>query len=623
MSASKTVLEVKDLSVQLQREYGAARLILSAVTFSLAEDQVIGIIGESGSGKTVLSRALVNWIRPPLKVTSGSVLYRGRDLMSLPEREMHHLRGREIAYIGSDPGSALDPTLPIGAQIVEKLCAVNPSLSRGEAEAQALRVLDAVRIPSPRQRFHEYPFQFSGGMMQRVLIVDALVTNPAFLVADNITQPLDVTVAAQILRLLRELQRDFNTAILFVSSALGVVNEIADSVLVLAGGRVVEEQPVQSLVSAPQHNYTRQLIDDVPRIWREAEVVSSVAAVERPASPETVLSVQDVTKAYKVRDRNRLFGHQLVQAVRGVTFNAYRGENLGIVGESGCGKSTLSRLLSHLEAPDRGRILFKGQDIAHMSARQILGLRKRFQLLLQDPYSAIPPHLHIGRTIAEALRVHGGLSRKEIDERVRSAMAEVGLSADLRDSLPVGLSAGQRQRVNIARAMVLEPELLILDETLSALDQVEQRKLLALFERLQARHGITYIFISHDLSMVRRVCNRIAVMYLGRIVELASNESTFFNPGHPYTRALLSAVPVIEEKPYKTETYLLEGEPPDPIDIPPGCSFRTRCPFAFDPCASDDPLLLPRGPSDFAACHLAGEVAAREGRFLPRVFESA
>jgi peptide/nickel transport system ATP-binding protein len=623
MSASKTVLEVKDLSVQLQREFGAARLILSAVTFSLAEDQVIGIIGESGSGKTVLSRALVNWIRPPLKVTSGSVLYRGRDLMSLPEREMHHLRGREIAYIGSDPGSALDPTLPIGAQIVEKLCAVNPSLSRGEAEAQALRVLDAVRIPSPRQRFHEYPFQFSGGMMQRVLIVDALVTNPAFLVADNITQPLDVTVAAQILRLLRELQRDFNTAILFVSSALGVVNEIADSVLVLAGGRVVEEQPVQSLVSAPQHNYTRQLIDDVPRIWREAEVVSSVAGVERPASPETVLSVQDVTKAYKVRDRNRLFGHQLVQAVRGVTFSAYRGENLGIVGESGCGKSTLSRLLSHLEAPDRGRILFKGQDIAHMSARQILGLRKRFQLLLQDPYSAIPPHLHIGRTIAEALRVHGGLSRKEIDERVRSAMAEVGLPADLRDSLPVGLSAGQRQRVNIARAMVLEPELLILDETLSALDQVEQRKLLALFERLQARHGITYIFISHDLSMVRRVCNRIAVMYLGRIVELASNEATFFNPGHPYTRALLSAVPVIEDKPYKTETYLLEGEPPDPIDIPPGCSFRTRCPFAFDPCASDDPLLLPRGPSDFAACHLAGEVAAREGRFLPRVFESA
>ena len=210
-----------------------------------------------------------------------------------------------------------------------------------------------------------------------------------------------------------------------------------------------------------------------------------------------------------------------------------KGENLGIVGESGCGKSTLSRLLSHLEAPDRGQILFKGQDIAHMSSKQILALRKRFQLLLQDPFNAIPPHLHIGRTIAEALRIHGGLSRKEIDERVRSTMAEVGLPPEVHDSLPVGLSAGQRQRVNIARAMVLEPELLILDETLSALDQVEQGKLLALFERLQVRHGITYIYISHDLSMVRRVCNRIAVMYLGRIVELATNEATFFDPGPP------------------------------------------------------------------------------------------
>jgi peptide/nickel transport system ATP-binding protein len=622
MSERKIVLEVKDLSVQRQRGEGRGTPILSDVTFTLSQDEVIGIIGESGSGKTVLSRALVNWIREPLRVTSGSLLYRGRDLLSLPKIEMERLRGREIAYIGSDPGSALDPTLPVGNQIVEKLCAINPSLTKSEAAAQALRVLDAVRIPSPRQRFHEFPFQFSGGMMQRVMIVDALVTNPAFLVADNITQPLDVTVAAQILRLLRELQRDFNTAIIFVSSALGVVNEIADSVLVLAGGKVVEEQPVRSLMSAPQHSYTRQLIQDVPRIWSEAGASGPVSS-ESAAARETVLSVRDVTKSYEVRDRKRLFGKRVVQAVRGVTFDAYKGENLGIVGESGCGKSTLSRLLSHLEAPDRGQILFKGQDIAHLSSKQILALRKRFQLLLQDPYNAIPPHLNIGRTIAEALRVHGGLSRKEIDERVRSTMAEVGLPAEVHDSLPVGLSAGQRQRVNIARAMVLDPELLILDETLSALDQVEQSKLLALFERLQVRHGITYVYISHDLSMVRRVCNRIAVMYLGRIVELATNEATFFNPGHPYTRALLSAVPVIEERPYKAETYLLEGEPPDPIDIPPGCSFRTRCPFAFDRCAFEDPILLRRGPSDFAACHLADESSVREGRSLPRVFEGA
>ena len=273
MSERQVLLEVKDLSVQLQRGGSQARPVLSDVAFTLAKDEVIGIIGESGSGKTVLSRALVNWVREPLRVTSGSLLYHGRDLLELPEREMQRLRGREIAYIGSDPGSALDPTLPVGNQILEKLRAIEPSLTKSEATAQVLRVLDAVRIPSPKQRFHEFPFQFSGGMMQRVMIVDALVTNPAFLVADNITQPLDVTVAAQILRLLRELQRDFNTAIIFVSSALGVVNEIADSVLVLAGGKVVEEQPVRNLLSAPQHNYTRQLIQDVPRIWSEAVAV--------------------------------------------------------------------------------------------------------------------------------------------------------------------------------------------------------------------------------------------------------------------------------------------------------------------------------------------------------------
>ena len=228
----------------------------------------------------------------------------------------------------------------------------------------------------------------------------------------------------------------------------------------------------------------------------------------------------------------------------------------------------------------------------------------------------------MGRTIAEPLIIHGGLGRKAIEARVRETMAEVGLSADLYHGLPVGLSAGQRQRVNIARAMVLNPELLILDETLSALDQVEQGKLLDLFERIQVRHGITYIYISHDLSMVRRVCDRIAVMYLGRIVELARNESIFFNPGHPYTRALLSAVPTVEDKPFLTDTYLLEGEPPDPIDIPPGCSFRTRCPFAFDRCAVEDPVLVARSAGDAAACHLA-DAGKAGGRQLPPVFADA
>ena len=614
------IMQVADLSVEIDLGGGRKRRVLDGVSFELGADRVLGIIGESGSGKTVLSRALVNWINEPLRVAGGKVLYKGDNLFDLPPQGMQGLRGREIAYIGADPGSSLDPTLPVGAQIVEKLRAINPGISTAKAKARVVEVLDAVRIPSPKKRFDEFPFQFSGGMIQRVMIVDALVTSPSFVVADNITQPLDVTVAAQILRLLRELQRDFNTAIAFVSSSLGVVGEIADHVLVLAGGRIVEQQPTMQLITAPIHAYTKQLIRDVPRIWHDVEVDGS--PLRESVRAEVVLSVRDVSKTFVTSDRNKLFGSRHVQAVRGVSFDAFKGENLGIVGESGCGKSSLSRLLSRIEMPDRGEILFKGQNIASMHGRTLLGLRKGFQLLLQDPFNAIPPHLTIGRTIAEPLIIHGEFGRNAMQNRVLDAMAEVGLSTDLYHSLPVGLSAGQRQRVNIARAMVLEPELLILDETLSALDQVEQGKLIDLFERIQARHGITYIYISHDLSMVRRVCDRVAVMYLGRIVELASNESIFFNPGHPYTRALLSAVPTVEEKPFKTDAYLLEGEPPDPIDIPPGCSFRTRCPFAFDHCAAVDPALIARMSTDAVACHLV-DTARAGGRELPAAFAEA
>lgn len=593
------LMEVRDLSVAMRSESGV-RPILNTIDLTVMPRSVLGIIGESGSGKTVLSRALVNWIKPPLAITSGSVRYGGRDLLALPEEEMAALRGREIAYIGANPTSALDPTVPVGHQILEKLRAVAPQLSRQDARKRIIDTLDAVRIPSPAKRFDEYPFQFSGGMMQRALIVDALVSNPKLLIADNITQPLDVTVAAQILRLLRDLQKDFDTAVVFISSALGIVSEIADDMIVLDRGHIVERQPVNALLERPEHGYTRELIAKVPKIWTGA------AEPPAPSAQGVVLDVRDVEKTYEVRDRNAIFAHRKVQAVRGVSFTVRRGENFGIIGESGCGKSTLSRLLSCLEAPNRGQILFEDRDIATLRGKDLLALRRRFQLLLQDPYNAIAAHSSIGRTIAEPLLIHGLVPRREIRKRVSAVMSEVGLSPSLYDQLPVGLSAGQRQRVNIARALVLEPELLILDETLSALDQVEQAKLLDLFETLQARRGITYVYISHDLAMVRRVCARIAVMYLGRVVELSDNETLFASSSHPYTRALLSAVPTVEEKPYKTETYLLEGEPPDPIDIPPGCSFRTRCPFAFDRCAREDPRLTLLPDGSLSACHLEG-----------------
>ena len=593
------LMRVQGLSVSVDTPAGP-RPLLSDVDLSVAPRSVLGIIGESGSGKTMLSRALVNWIKAPLHITGGSIEYAGRDLVKLRQKEMAKLRGREIAYIGANPTSALDPTVPVGHQILEKLRAVKPGLSATQARRKVIETLDAVRIPSAERRFDEYPFQFSGGMMQRALIVDALVSNPNLLIADNITQPLDVTVAAQILRLLRELQKDFDTAIVFISSALGIVGDIADDVLVLDDGRVVERQPVRQLLAAPEHGYTRSLIAKVPRIWSGNE------APPARSSGDVVLDVRDVARTYAVRDRSRLFATSKVHAVRGVSFEVRRGENFGIIGESGCGKSTLSRLLSSLEKPDDGQILFEDKDIAGLSGRDLLAVRKRFQLLLQDPYNAIAAHSQIGRTIAEPLLIHGFGSRRQVEARVKETMAEVGLSPALYDQLPVGLSAGQRQRVNIARALVLEPDLLILDETLSALDQVEQAKLLDLFEQLQVKHDITYVYISHDLAMVRRVCARIAVMYLGRVVELADNDALFWHSAHPYTRALLSAVPTIETKPYESGRYLLEGEPPDPIDIPPGCSFRSRCPFALPVCETVDPDVEPLDTGISAACHLRG-----------------
>ncbi|MGX1168665.1 peptide/nickel transport system ATP-binding protein [Bradyrhizobium sp. USDA 372] len=539
--------------------------------------KVLGIIGESGSGKTVLSRALVRWVTSPVKIESGVISYRGNDLLRLPRAKMQALRGRKIAYIGSDPASALDPTLPVGRQIVENLKSIEPGISNGEAEGRVMRLLDAVKTGA-KERFEEFPFQFSGGMMQRALIVDALVTNPDLLVADNITQPLDVTVAAQILRILRELQRDFQDG---------------DSVrFFFFWGHQRNRAPG----SCSRRRLRR-------RIWQSStEAVGDEAS---PAANDVVLSVRNVSRIYPTRNRNKLFANQFVHAVRDSSFDVRRGDNLAIVGESGCGKSTLSRLLSRLEVPDSGQSLFMGEDIASMKAKRLLTLRRKFQLLLQDPFSSIPPHLSIGRTIAEPLYVHGGMSHSEIRDRVAATMQEVGLSLDLFGKLPVGLSAGQRQRVSIARALVLDPELLILDETLSALDQVEQRKLLALFQQLQDQRGMTYIFISRDLGMVRRACNRIAVMYLGRVVELADNRTTFVKPRHPYTRALLSAVPTLEERPFKAETYLLEGEPPNPVHISAGCSFRSRCPFVLDKCAFDDPPLAARERDDSAACHLA------------------
>ncbi len=472
MARTDALLSVRDLRVVADGA-GGGRTILDGISFDLAPRQILSVIGESGSGKTVLARALASWLSAPLRVSGGEVLFRGRDLIKDPAHA-RTLAGKDIAYVGGNPAGALDPTMTVGAQLVEKLRAVRPDITAAQARAKAVRLLQAVRIPAAERRFHEYPFQYSGGMMQRAMIVDALISDPALLIADNITQPLDVTVAAQILKLMRELNAEFSTAILFICSSLPVACDASDEVMVLHHGRVVERQTPRDLVAQPGHAYTRDLIAELPTLWQGGPEGRDE---RQKRDQRAIMSVRGVSKAYETTGKS---GKALVQAVRNVDFDVFPGDNFGIVGESGCGKSSLMRLLTGLERPEGGSIFFEGENVGTATPARLRELRRSFQLVLQDPYGSLPPQWSIGAMLEEPLKIHRIGTAAERRERARAVMAEVGLDPALYESLPTGLSAGQRQRLNVARAMILEPRLLIMDETLSALDQTEQGKLLDL-----------------------------------------------------------------------------------------------------------------------------------------------
>jgi peptide/nickel transport system ATP-binding protein len=599
---TSSILSVHDLTVGSEDESAAP--ILDGITFELASHEVLGVFAETGGGKSILSRALANWLPATLRYRRGDIRFKGRSILSSDGGSLIR-PGREIGYIGSRPQSSLDPTIPVGPQLVEKLRAVKPDMPRAEAEQKILRLLGEVRIPSPHERFNEYPAKYSGGMMQRAMIVDALSTDPAVVIADNITQPLDVTIALQVVRLLKQMAESHGVSVLFLSSSLPSLHQMSDRIMVLKDGRIVESGRMADLVRAPSTAYVKGVIDQIPGIWTSTES----PAVSARSADEPVMSVRDVKRTYRVRRPGHFNSYNEVQAVRGVTFDVMARDNIGIVGESGCGKSTLTRLLAALETPEQGEIMFQGKPLAAGAGRGLTESRRHFQLLLQDPYNSLPPRMTVGRMIEEGVRIHGLASGSELRARVRKAMADVGLSPQLYDALPNSLSTGDRQRISVARALVLEPQLLILDETVSALDQAEQNKLLALFSRLQQEKNLTYIFISHDLAMVRRVCTRIAVMYLGEIVEIADNRNLFYSARHPYTKALLSAIPTIEDNPYDSSKLLLEGEPPSPINIAPGCSFVSRCPFAMKVCREKAPALTAVAPAAAVACHLATDEA--------------
>ncbi len=560
---SEPLLRVEDLRVELPTEDGVV-LAVDGISFEVRRGQTLGIVGESGSGKTVSALSVMGLTRAQGARVSGRILFEGVDLLTLPEQRMRALRGNELAIVFQDPLSTLHPLLRVGAQIVEAIRA-HREVSRRAAREQAIALLDLVGIPGVgghRISVDAYPHELSGGTRQRAMIAMALANEPKLLIADEPTTALDVTVQAQILALLRRLRQELGMALVLVTHDLGVVAEMADEIAVMHAGRIVERGSAEQVLAAPQHPYTQGLLRSMPTLERPREPepavpeptvaeptvpepAASESAVPEPAVPEPLLQVRDLVKRFPIA-RGVVFQCHVdaVEAVAGVSFELRRGETLGLVGETGCGKSTIARLIMRLLEPTGGEIRFQGHDIAHLKGAALRAARREMQIVFQDPYSSLNPRKTAGSIVAEPFAIHGlHPERSERRRAVRELMDTVGLNPEHHNRYPHEFSGGQRQRIGVARALALRPKLLVADEPVSALDVSIQAQILDLLRELQRELGLALLLISHDLSVVRQMADRVAVMRAGRIVELAPNETLYSSPAHPYTRELLAAVP--------------------------------------------------------------------------------
>jgi peptide/nickel transport system ATP-binding protein len=539
---------------------GQWRPVVRNVSFDVAAKETVAIVGESGSGKSVTALSVMRLVPRESGRIEGSIRLAGRDLLTLPDPAMQDVRGNEVAMIFQEPMTSLNPVLTIGFQIAEALIQ-HRDMSRPAAEAETIRLLEKVRIPAAKSRFHDYPHRFSGGMRQRVMIAMALACKPKLLIADEPTTALDVTIQAQILELLKVLQEEEDMAILFITHDMGVVAEIADRTVVMYDGQAVEVDDTARIFTAPSHPYTRALLAAVPRLGSmegrarpmRFPIVDKVTGtsdqpVETPDTVVTtarpVLEVTNLTTRFAIH--SGLFGRisGRVHAVENVSFSLHAGETLALVGESGCGKSTTGRSILKLIEPDGGAIRVDGEDISGVDPRALRELRKRMQIVFQDPFASLNPRMSVGAAIAAPLHAHGLASSSQAREKVADLLVRVGLTADMASRFPHEFSGGQRQRICIARALALGPKLIIADEAVSALDVSVKAQVVNLMLDLQASMGLAYLFISHDIAVVERMSHRVAVMYLGEIVEIGPRAAVFGNPQHPYTKKLMAAVPI-------------------------------------------------------------------------------
>lgn len=555
-TATDVVLSVRDLQVSARSDQGLVPLV-EGLTFDLHRGETLAIAGESGSGKSITSLACMGLLpAPAVRVTGGSIRFGDEELTTLPEKKMQAMRGARIAMIFQEPMTALNPVMSIGRQLVEAIRA-HESLSVSQARARALEAVRAVRLSQPEKRLEQYPHELSGGMRQRVMIAMAIALRPAVLIADEPTTALDVTVQREVLDLLRDLQKELGTSVILITHDMGVVAEMADRVIVMRKGKMVEEASTVDLFDAPKEDYTRDLLAAVPRI-------GAGASRPEPQKHDVLVRYDDVSVNFPIRQG--LLGRVAarVHAVERVSLEVFRGETLSLVGESGCGKSTMAKALVDL-VPHSGRIEINGKALSELNNAGRKAIRRDLQIVFQDPMAALDARMTVGELIREPLVIHGIGTPAEQKARVRELLERVELSPTVYNRYPHQFSGGQRQRICIARALALKPKLIICDESVAALDVSIQARVLDLLRDLQNESGVTYLFISHDMAVVENISDRVAVMYLGQIVELGTRAQLFGNPQHPYTKRLLAAVPVPDPRRVRAPRLRLSGEIPSPV----------------------------------------------------------
>ena len=686
------LLDVRDLRTVFRTDDGPI-VATDEVSFSLDHGETMGLVGESGAGKSVTARSLMRLIDSPGEITGGEVVFDGEDLLEYTEQEMRDVRGNRIAMIPQDPMSSLNPVMTVGEQIAETIRR-HQDVSKSAARTAAIEAMDDVGIPDAAERVDDYPHEFSGGMRQRVLVAIGFSCEPDLIIADEPTTALDVTTQAKILELLNDLQEREGTAVLMITHNLGVVAQTCDHVGVMYAGNLVETAPLRDLFDRPRHPYTRALIDSIPEVdttydelptlpgsmpdladlptgcnfaprcphateacrtggdpdldtvdesaSRAACIHADDLDLSETAIPEQSSGRGDIDRSgeplFEVRGLKKHFAagdgafgnftltrgdgglptieRRYVKAVDGIDFDVYPGETVGLVGESGCGKSTVARTALRLIEPTAGEVYFEGQPLHELGDSDVRSLRREMQMIFQDPGSSLNPRKTVGRIVGRAMEKHDIATGEEKRRRVGELLERVGLSAEAASKYPHEFSGGQQQRVAIAHALAVEPKLIVCDEPVSALDVSVQAQILNLLNDIQAERGLAYLFISHNIGVIRHSCDRVAVMYLGQIAELGTVDQVFSAPFHPYTESLLSAVPEANPR-RRPDRILLEGSVPSPIDPPSGCPFQTRCPKKIgDVCEREDPDLEAMGDGHQISCHLSVEEMSERESFI-------